>query len=59
MADCQKNGDVVRQAIVHQSATAYILELSDQVHRLIGVQKQKIIEDSIRIGLTTPKKTVC
>ncbi|MEC8276714.1 MAG: DUF58 domain-containing protein [Myxococcota bacterium] len=35
----QKNGDVVRQAIVQQSDSAYILELSDQVHRLIGVQK--------------------
>lgn len=35
----QKNGDVVRQTIVQQSDSAYILELSDQVHRLIGVQK--------------------
>ena len=35
----QKNGDMVRQAIVQQSDSAYILELSDQVHRLIGVQK--------------------
>ena len=35
----EKNGDVVRQTIVSQSDSAYILELSDRVHRLIGVQK--------------------
>ncbi len=35
----EKNGDIVRQTIVSQSDSAYILELSDQVHRLIGVQK--------------------
>ena len=34
----QKNGDVF-ESIVHQSDSAYILELSDQIHRLIGVQK--------------------
>ena len=34
-----ENGDVVRKTIVQQSDSAYILELSDQIHRLIGVQK--------------------
>lgn len=35
----EKNGDIVRQTIVAQSDSAYILELSDTVHRLIEVQK--------------------